>query len=58
VQVRLVYSARPPDDVICSGELTQLADPPVVEVVWTFTREAPQRGPGTAAASTVTCSSP
>jgi ferredoxin-NADP reductase len=39
--VRLLYSARTPDDVIYHAELEQLADPPLVEVVYTFTRNAP-----------------
>jgi ferredoxin-NADP reductase len=39
--VRLLYSARAPDDVIYRAELEQLADPPLVEVVLTFTRDAP-----------------
>ena len=41
VPVRLLYSARTPDDVIYHAELEQLADPPLVEVVFTFTRNAP-----------------
>ena len=41
VSVRLLYSARTPDDVIYHAELVQLADPPLVEVVYTFTRDAP-----------------
>lgn len=41
VAVRLLYSARTPDDVIYRAELEQLADPPAVEVMLTFTREAP-----------------
>ena len=41
VPVRLLYSARAPDDVIYRAELEQLADPPLVEVVFTFTRNAP-----------------
>jgi ferredoxin-NADP reductase len=38
--VRLLYTARTPEDVIYNGELTQLADP-AVDVVFTFTRNAP-----------------
>jgi ferredoxin-NADP reductase len=41
VPVRLLYSARSPDDAIYRAELDQLADPPLVEVVFTFTRSAP-----------------
>ena len=41
VPVRLLYSARAPDDVIYRSELEQLAHPPLVEVVLTFTRGAP-----------------
>jgi ferredoxin-NADP reductase len=41
VPVRLLYSARTPDDVIYRAELEQLADPPQVDVVITFTRNAP-----------------
>ncbi len=41
VPVRLLYSARTPDDVIYRAELEQLADPPLVEVVLTLTRGAP-----------------
>ena len=41
VPVRLLYSARTLDDVIYQAELEQLADPPLVEVVRTFTRSAP-----------------
>jgi len=41
VPVRLLYSARTPADVIYAAELERLADPPAVEVVLTFTREAP-----------------
>jgi ferredoxin-NADP reductase len=41
VPVRLLYSARMPDDVIYHAELEQLADPPLVEVVFTLTRGAP-----------------
>lgn len=41
VPVRLLYSARTPDDVIYHTELARLADPPLVEVVFTFTRNAP-----------------
>jgi ferredoxin-NADP reductase len=39
--VRLLYSARARDDVIYRSELEELADPPLVEVVLTFTRDAP-----------------
>lgn len=41
VSVRLLYSARTPDDVIYHAELAHLADSPLVEVVYTFTRNAP-----------------
>src|SRR5688572_4960657 len=41
VPVRLLYSARTPDDAIYHAELERLADPPLVEVVFTFTRNAP-----------------
>jgi ferredoxin-NADP reductase len=41
VPVRLLYSARTVDDVFYRAELEQLADPPLVEVVFTFTRDAP-----------------
>ena len=41
VPVRLLYSARSPDDAIYRAELDQLAAPPLVEVVFTFTRNAP-----------------
>jgi ferredoxin-NADP reductase len=41
VQVRLLYSARTPDSVIYHAELERLADPPLVEVVLTYTRSAP-----------------
>ena len=41
VPVRLLYSARAPDDVIYAAELERLVDAPAVEVVFTFTREAP-----------------
>jgi ferredoxin-NADP reductase len=41
VPVRLLYSARTPDDVIYHAELGRVADPPLVEVVFTFTRNAP-----------------
>jgi len=41
VPVRLLYSARTPDDAIYHAELEQLGDPPLVEVVFTFTRNAP-----------------
>jgi ferredoxin-NADP reductase len=41
VPVRLLYSARTPDGVIYHAELERLADPPLVEVVLTFTRNAP-----------------
>jgi ferredoxin-NADP reductase len=40
VPVRLLYSARSPDDVIYKAELSELTDP-AVEVVFTFTRKAP-----------------
>jgi ferredoxin-NADP reductase len=40
VPVRLLYSARTPDDAIYHAELERLADPPLVEVVFTFTRNA------------------
>jgi ferredoxin-NADP reductase len=39
--VRLLYSARSVDDAIYHAELEQLVDPPMVEVVPTFTRHAP-----------------
>jgi ferredoxin-NADP reductase len=39
--VRLLYSARTPDDAIYRAELEKLAEPPQVEVVFTFTRNAP-----------------
>lgn len=42
VPVRLLYSARTVDDVIYQAELGRLADPPRVEVVLTFTRQAPR----------------
>jgi ferredoxin-NADP reductase len=41
VPIRVLYSARMPEDMIYQAELEQLADPPLVEVVRTFTREAP-----------------
>ena len=41
VPVCLLYSARTPDGVIYHAELERLADPPLVEVVLTFTRNAP-----------------
>jgi ferredoxin-NADP reductase len=41
VPARLLYSARTPDDVIYQAELEQLAEPPLVEVVFTVTRSAP-----------------
>ena len=41
VPVRLLYSARSPEDTIYRSELEQLADPQLVEVVYTFTRQAP-----------------
>ena len=41
VPVRVLYSARTPDDAIYRAELEQLAAPPLVEVVLTFTRNAP-----------------
>jgi ferredoxin-NADP reductase len=40
VPVRLLYSARTPDNAIYHAELEQLADP-LVNVVFTFTRNAP-----------------
>jgi ferredoxin-NADP reductase len=39
--VRLLYSARTQEDVIYHAELERVADPPLVEVVLTFTRNAP-----------------
>ena len=41
VPVRLIYSARSPDDVIYRAELEDLTDPPLVDVFITLTREAP-----------------
>lgn len=41
VPVRLLYSARSPERVIYNTELERLADPPLVEVVLTYTRKAP-----------------
>ena len=41
VPVRLLYSARTHEDVIYRAELERLADPPLVEVVLTFTRSPP-----------------
>ena len=41
VPVRVLYSVRTLDDSIYQTELTQLAEPPLVEVVRTFTRTAP-----------------
>lgn len=41
VPVRVLYSARTPEDVIYRAELEQLASPPLLEVVLTFTRNAP-----------------
>ena len=41
VPVRLLYSARTPNDVIYRAELEQLANPPLVKVSFTFTRDAP-----------------
>ena len=41
VPVRLLYSARTPNDAIYHAELEQLADPPLVQVAFTFTRNAP-----------------
>ena len=41
VPVRLLYSARTPESVIYHAELERLADPPLVEVVLTYTRNAP-----------------
>jgi ferredoxin-NADP reductase len=46
VPVRLLYSARAPDDVIYAAELKRLIDAPAVEVVFTFTREAPPEWAG------------
>jgi ferredoxin-NADP reductase len=46
VPVRLLYSVRTPDDVFYRGELEQLVDPPGVDVVFTFTREAPRTWTG------------
>ena len=46
VPVRLLYSARTPDSVIYHAELERLADPPLVEVVLTYTRNAPPRWTG------------
>jgi ferredoxin-NADP reductase len=43
VSVRLLYSARAPDSVIYHAELERLADSRLVEVVLTFTRNAPPR---------------
>ena len=44
--VRLLYSARTRDDVFYHAELERLADPPLVEVVLTFTRNAPANWTG------------
>jgi len=41
VPVRVLYSARTPEDVIYQAELERLAAPPLLEVVLTFTRAAP-----------------
>ncbi len=41
VPIRVLYSARTPEDMIYRAELEQLADPPQVEIVRTFTRKAP-----------------
>ena len=41
VPVRLLYSVRTPDSVIYHAELERLADPRLVEVVLTYTRNAP-----------------
>ena len=41
VPVRLLYSVRTPEDAIYRTELAELADPGLVEVVYTFTRQAP-----------------
>ena len=41
VPVRVLYSARAPEEVIYRAELEQLATQPLVEVVLTFTRNAP-----------------
>jgi ferredoxin-NADP reductase len=41
VPVRLLYSARTVDDLIYHEELARLAEPPLVEVVFTLTRGAP-----------------
>ena len=46
VPVRVLYSARTPDHVIYRAELEQLAAPPLVEVVLTFTRNAPSEWTG------------
>ena len=46
VPVRLLYSVRTPDSVIYHAELERLADPPLVEVVLTYTRNAPPRWTG------------
>ena len=41
VPVRVLYSARTPEDAIYRAELEQITDPALVEVVFTFTRGAP-----------------
>ena len=41
VATRLLYSSRSIEDVIYHAELEQLADPPLVDVIITFTRNAP-----------------
>ena len=41
VPVRVLYSARTLEDVIYRTELEQLAAPPLLEIVLTFTRNAP-----------------
>ena len=41
VPVRLLYSVRTPDRVIYHAELERLANPPLVDVVLTYTRDAP-----------------
>jgi ferredoxin-NADP reductase len=41
VPVRLLYSARTPNDIYYRAELEQLAKTPFVEVVFSFTRSAP-----------------
>jgi ferredoxin-NADP reductase len=41
VPVRLLYSARSPEDVIYADELRRLAAMPGIEVVYTYTRQQP-----------------